>query len=339
MVARCRDPASILVYVGLDAVGDGLMKLPFARALRGAFPDARITWMAGKGHTVYAGTLAPLVAGLIDEVLDEAGVGSRAAELFGPRPLAGRSFDLIIDTQRRVLTTLILRRIRHRCFLSAAASHLLSDRRPARRGKPAALAAQMRALIDLAGGTGTGAEAPLPTDPALAALAARLLPDGPTYVGLAPGAGGVEKRWPLDRYLALAADLATRGLVPVVLLGPAETEWAAVVRDTVPAARLPLQDTAETSPLLTIALARRLAAAVANDSGTGHMLAAADLPLVSLFGPTPPEKFAPAAGRLIVLKASDWGGPEMARIPEDAVAAALERLLAGGLDRPTAAIG
>jgi hypothetical protein len=29
----------------------------------------------------------------------------------------------------------------------------------------------------------------------------------------------------------------------------------------------------------------------------------------------------------------------MARIPEDAVAAALERLLAGGLDRPTAAIG
>ena len=77
--ASLPDPGTILVYVGLDAVGDGLMKLPFVRALRAAFPSARITWMAGKGHTVYAGSLAPLVAGLVDEVLDQAGIGSRPA--------------------------------------------------------------------------------------------------------------------------------------------------------------------------------------------------------------------------------------------------------------------
>ena len=49
-----QDPETILVYVGLDLMGDGLMKLPFVRALRNAFPDARITWLAGKGRTVYA---------------------------------------------------------------------------------------------------------------------------------------------------------------------------------------------------------------------------------------------------------------------------------------------
>src|SRR5690242_11514900 len=103
------EPSSILVYVGLDLMGDGLMKLPFIRALRGAFPAARITWLAGKGKTVYAGPLKPLVAGLIDEVIEDAGIGSKAAELLR-RPLAGRRFDLIIDTQRRVLTTLILKR-------------------------------------------------------------------------------------------------------------------------------------------------------------------------------------------------------------------------------------
>ena len=54
-------PKSVLVYVGLDRVGDGLLKLPFVRGLRRAFPNACLTWFAGKETTVYAGVLAPLV--------------------------------------------------------------------------------------------------------------------------------------------------------------------------------------------------------------------------------------------------------------------------------------
>jgi len=321
--------ASILVYVGTDAVGDGLIKLPFVRALRAAYPEARITWVAGKGLTVYAGILAPLVAGLIDEVIDDAGIGSRPLELLR-RPLAGRDFDLIIDTQRRVLTTLILKRVRHRRFISAAAGYLFSDARPARTAKPSSMASQLAGLVELASGRPPGPAAPLLRDPAIEAEADRLLPPGPRYVGFAPGAGGRHKCWPLDRYLALAADMAGEGWVPVILLGPAEAEaWAATVRAAVPSARLPLQETAHSSPMLTIALGRRLAAAVANDSGTGHMLAAADIPLLSLFGPTPAEKFAPATARPTVLRAQDFGGSAMEAIPFDAVSEALRRTLAG----------
>jgi len=325
---------TILVYVGLDAVGDGVMKLPFVRGLRAAFPRSRITWLAGKGHTAYADSLAPLVAGLIDEVIDESGIGSRVGELVGPRPLPGRAFDLIIDTQRRVLTTLILRRIRHRRFLSAAAGFLLSDFRPADRRKPPSMAGQLAALVALAGGRPAAAAAPLPKDPAVEARADALLPPGRRYVGIAPGAGGRHKCWPLERFLALAARLEAEGAVPVFILGPAEADWAGRVRAALPAALLPLQHEAEASPMLTIALARRLAAAVANDSGAGHLLAAADTPLVSLFGPTPAEKFAPAAGRLAILRAQDWGGEAMDLIPLDAVAAALAGLEPPPLDAP-----
>jgi len=70
-------PQTILVYVGLDLVGDGLLKLPFVRVLRANWPTAKITWCAGKGSSVYAGSLRPLVAGLIDETLENAGFGSR----------------------------------------------------------------------------------------------------------------------------------------------------------------------------------------------------------------------------------------------------------------------
>lgn len=317
--------SSILVYVGLDAVGDGLIKLPFLRALRAAFPESRIAWVAGKGHTVFADTLAPLVRGLIDEVLDEAGIGSRPSELLR-RPLPGRRFDLIIDTQRRGLTTLILKRIRHDRFISATANWRLSDGRPADRTRPPAMIGQLMQLVEAAAGRPITESWILPRDSAVEAEAERLLPEGPRYVGFAPGAGGRIKCWPLERFIETAAGLGDS--VPVFLLGPAEAgEWAPVIRAALPHALLPLQETPSLTPMLTIALGRRLAAAVANDSGTGHMLGAADIPLLSLFGPTPPEKFAPRAGRAAVLRAQDFGGEAMDAIPQAAVAAALAELL------------
>lgn len=320
------EPSSILIYVGLDLVGDGIMKLPFVRALRAAYPSARITWLAGKGKSVYAGVLAPLVHDLLDEVIDDAHIGNHWWELL-LRPLGGRKFDLIIDTQRRAMTSLIVRRIRHDRFVSACAGWHLSDVKPGPGWtKPPSMIGQMLELLELASGRTADCSRPLPQDPAIEAEAERRLPYGPLYVGLAPGAGGKHKCWPLDNYIALAMRLAKSGRVPVMLLGPAEQHWEGEIRDAVPSAVLPLDSRA--TPPLTIALGRRLAVAVANDSGTGHMLAASGVPLISLFGPTPPEKFAPQADRLMILRAQDFAlSDAMEGIPLPSVASAIERIL------------
>jgi ADP-heptose:LPS heptosyltransferase len=322
----------ILVYSGLELLGDGVMKLPFVRALRRTWPDSRITWLAGKGKTVYAGTLAPLVHDCLDEVIEDAGIGSSARELLR-RPLPGRRFDLVIDTQRRVLTSLILRRIRTACFVSGAAGFLLSSRRPASGGrKPPAMIRQLFALLEIAAGRAVAPAFDLSLGGEWRERAATLLPAGPRYIGIAPGAGGAHKRWPLDRFEALARAEIERGRAAVFLLGPDEAEWLPALRDAVPGARFPLQEggaaVGDPSPLLTIALAQRLAAGVANDSGTGHLIAAAGCPLVSLFGPTRAEKFAPAARRLELVEARSFGGDAMDAIPLAAVNAALERIVA-----------
>ena len=320
----------ILVYSGLELLGDGVMKLPFVRALRRTWPEARITWLAGKGKTVYAGTLAPLVADCLDEIIEDAGIGAAARELWR-NPLPGRRFDLVIDTQRRVLTTLILRRIRAAAFVSGAAGFLLSRPRPPRcRAKPPAMLGQLFDLLELAAGHRVEPIHDLRLPAPWREAAERLLPPGPAYLGFAPGAGGAHKRWPLDRFLALACAQHAAGRAPVFLLGPDETAWLPAIRAAVPGARFPLQEAAagvDPSPLLTIALAGKLAAAVANDSGTGHLVAASGCPMVSLFGPTRAAKFAPCASRLEIVAAQSFGGDEMAAIPESAVAAALGRLL------------
>lgn len=328
-------PDSVLIYVGLDRVGDSLLKLPFVRGLRIAFPNARIVWIAGKETSVYAGVMAPFVRELLDEVHENAGIGADPRELFGPRPLNGRHFDLVIDTQKIVWTTLSLMRVPHKTFISPAARFLFSSRRPPRGYRtPPNMQRQLLDLLELAGGQhfptpeGLG----LPIDDASAAEALRLLPPGPTYVGLAPGSGGHPKCWPLDRFIALAQMQAERGRVPVFLLGPQEEEWLAPVKAAVPTALFPLQtDNAGRrhgfSPTFTIALAGRFACAVSNDSGVGHMIALGGRPLISLYGPTIPEKFLPMTRSLTIVRAGDYGGTAMTLIPLERVAAEVERVV------------
>ncbi|HMA51549.1 MAG TPA: glycosyltransferase family 9 protein, partial [Magnetospirillaceae bacterium] len=284
-----------------------------------------ITWLAGQGKTVYAGLLAPLLTGLVDEVIEEAGIGVSGWELVG-RPLQGRHFDLVIDTQRRFMTSLILKRIRHGRFISAAAGWVLSDAVPASgKKKRPSMIGQMFALLEAACGQAVPTPPPLSLSADLLAEAAKRLPEGPRYVGLAPGAGGKHKCWPLGNYLDIGVKLATEGFTPVFLIGPAERDWETGIRAALPNALLPLTDS--DGPPLTMALGTRLEAAIANDSGTGHMLAAAGVPLLSLFGPTQPEKFAPAAKSLTILRAQEFGADEMAAIPVEPVMAALKRLL------------
>lgn len=313
----------VAAYVDLDLVGDALIKLPFVRALRDAYPRAELIWIAGRGPSAYAGPLAPMAAGLIDRVIEQSGVGR------GLHTALGGRLDLLIDTQSRVATTLALRLLRPRRFISAAADFWLSEVRP-RAGyrKPRRLVRRLLDLAELSSGRPARPAGALALPSAAADLAARLLPAGPCYVAQAVGAGGRHKAWPAERHVALAQALLAAGRQPVMILGPAEQEARTPLKAALPTALFPLQEVREVTPALTIALGARCAAAVAADCGAGHMLAASGVPMVSLFGPTDPGKFAPWAERLTILRAQAHGGAEMHCIPPAPVLAAVEALLA-----------
>lgn len=329
----------ILVYVGLDLLGDGLMKLSFLRALRGTYPKAQIIWFAGKGKSVFSGVLSPTSKGLIDDVVDTISYGSSLKDLIKPLPFR-ESFDIIIDTQTRIKTTLLLKRIPHKIFISRAANFFFSNKKPDKT-KQSSRHLQERLLdlvrvlndttrIDLV-------KAPLYLSSEDEKIAQKLLPklkEGNFYVGLVPGAGGRQKCWPLGNYVKLAHWLREKGHVPVFILGPQERDWVSELQEKVPFARFPLQEKEvvgnNPSLFLSMALGKRLKGAVTNDCGTGHLLAAVDTPLVSLFGPTNAEKFSPYTPHLILLKAQDFspsGNTEMDLIPLDAVQNGLFTLL------------
>lgn len=336
------DTRSILVYVSSDvdnALGENVLKLPLLLALAGAFPEARIAWVPGTTGAFYLRhQLAPLVDGRIAEFISDLDIPTdpRAA-LFARHAILGRHFDLIVDAQHYFGRTVFLRRIPHRRFISGTWRYVLSHASPPRGTprRPPRLVDKLLGLAAAAAGRPVAVPNPIPLPPDLRARAAQLLPPGPRYIGLAPGAGNKEKGkcWPLDRFVAVARRQAELGRVPVFLLGPEEEEWYAPLRTAVPPALFPEQYSPSDrngGPSLTAALGERLSAAVANCSGTGHLLAAGGAPMVSLYGPTRPEKYAPFSRALICLKAQDYGADRIEAIPLDIVFAAIERQMAIG---------
>ena len=322
----------LLIYVHSDCLGDAMFKLPAIAGLRDLFPGFYITWLAGRERSMYRGALWPLVKNYLDEVHDCAGIGAGWRELLGPAPLPQRHFDIIIDTQTSVRPTLCVRRINHRLFISAAANYLFSDKRPARREKKiVSVQRQLLDLFSLASGRPAAPVYSLACPEVYRAAAGQLLPSGNRYGGLAPGAGGRHKCWPLPNYITLARELRSMGLTPVFLLGPNESSWYEQIQKEVPDALFPEQAAAATAlpggPLLTLALAQRLTLAVANDSGTGHILAAARRPLVSLFGPTNPDRFAEVADHRVIIRAQQFGGSALENIAVDRVLGAARELL------------
>jgi len=318
---------SLLFHTAEDLLGDALIKLPSILALKQARPDVHLVWSAGRGGSVYANVLRPLVEGVIDEVHHQTGLGTRWSQVM--RPFWPRRFDGIIASERRLLPTLALRRLAHDTFIAPMGDFRFSTHIPGAGFVHEPLHKQIQTLFELAVGTPLNPAHELPIPTRYTRLAQELLPTGPCYVGLAPGAGGKDKCWPLENFIDVALAQLAAGRNPVFFLGPAERDWLEPLRAAVPAALFPESDPrAELrGPLLAIALASRLTLGLANDSGAGHLLAAGGKPLVALFGRTNPTKFAPPYGERIVIRAADLGVMAVDEIPIDHVKRVMENAL------------
>ncbi len=136
---------------------------------------------------------------------------------------------------------------------------------------------------------------------------------GTHYVVLCPVAIGFHrgklKAW--DGFTRLNGELLADGIQVVAMPGPNESD---TVRQALPGAIvLPESDVATFSAVLAAA---RLV--VANDSGAGHLAAAAGARLISVFGVTDPEKTRPWSTRATLIgSSSGWPSYQAVRTAVD----------------------
>ncbi len=112
-----------------------------------------------------------------------------------------------------------------------------------------------------------------------------------TYAILNPGGNNPAKRWPEERFAALADHLyETRGIPSLVNGSPGEVE---LINRIKAGAKRPVQSLPELGNTLGslkgIMADGRCKLMVTNDTGPRHIAAAFGVPLVSLFGPTDPR--------------------------------------------------
>ncbi len=267
------------------AIGDLLVAVPALRALRRAHPGHRLVLATGTA-------LAPLVdrIGGVDALLPTPGPAALAwsgpppdvaVNLHGTGPQSHRALDAL-DPARRIG----FRRAdvgpgwEGPAWAAVAAAH------PHER-------ARWCALLHAVGVPADPDDLRLARRPGDAAVSGA--PAGPAPVLVHPGAAFGAKRWPADRFAAVAAALDAPGS-PVLVTGSAAeralafevAERAGLPADRVVAGRTDLGQLCD--------LVAGAALVVSGDTGIAHLASACAVPSVVLFGPVDPAQWGPPAG-------------------------------------------
>lgn len=338
-----------ILIVKWSAMGDVVMATAAMEDVRRAFPDSRIdlsTTPAWAGLFKHDPRFAEVFA--FDVRSKQGRVGNNLAWL--RRVRAGR-YDLVVDLQgndhSRALIALL-------SFTGGAPRYRVGNRggfpynfesEPLPR--PAHAIDIMRGALR---GAGINTETPRPVlypsaehlEHAAALMREHGLVEGRFGLFL-PGsqAAGWLKRWGAERYAELAHRLHAAGTERIVIMGgPDEVDECAAI-----AARCgdwAVNLCGRTAILELVPFARAARYIVANDTGTAHVAAAAETPMLVVCGPTDPRRIQPIGGNVAGLQAElpcincygktcrlDGSHACMAAITPELAQAHLEALLAG----------
>jgi ADP-heptose:LPS heptosyltransferase len=289
-----------ILLLRLERIGDLLMVLDAIADIRALAPDAEIDLVVGRWNADLAAAIGPVTR---VKVLDASWLVREGRGLGLPALMAAarqwrrERYDLAINFEPDIRSNLLVGQARAAWtagYASGGGGALLDvaleyDTR-------AHTTDNARRLVAAVFGRSPsrGREPVLVVTPEVQARAARLIPPSATsLVGMHVSGGRAIKQWDVERFAAVARALVNSGGATIVLTG-SQGDRAMVddVRRSLPPDRV--VDAAGDYDLLTIAaLLARLDVMVTGDTGPMHLAAAVGTPIVAVFGPSDPSRYAP----------------------------------------------
>jgi len=281
-----------ILVIRTDRIGDVILTTPAIRALRRAFPDARMSLL-----------VSPLTLDLvqgnsdIDEVLLDERYGRHAGWLGFWRlvkDIRGRHFDTAVNFHTKKRTNLL-------CFLAAIPRRigyhnnkfgfLLTER--VADVRPQGLKHESVYCLDVLKPLGVSAgdaEVLIPVQPQAEEWAERFfqnfdVPDSNLkFVALHIGASCPTKQWPVEYFARLVELMDSRRKTFFITIGTRDQrEMVMKLRAMTGAKRSVYDLTGEISLAQCVSLLKRCDLLVSNDSGPVHIAAAFHRPVVSIF--------------------------------------------------------
>ncbi len=298
-----------ILIVRLSSLGDIVHTLPAAAALRRAFPAARIDWLVDARYRAILDLVPTIDQRLvIGRPRASNGVHGGVEQVFegwnrlwdAVLELRRRRYDLAFDFQSLLKSAILAR--------SSGAGRVIGFATPDLRERGARLfytvtqpttgashvVDKSLALLQAAGITDTRREFPIEAaaSPVVGRVREALgIGAADRFALINPGAGWPNKRWPPERFGAVAAALRDRhGLRTAVLWGPGEQRLAAEVAEASDGAAAM---TPPTTIRDVVALCGAAVLMISGDTGPMHVAAALGVPIVGIYGPSDPTRNGP----------------------------------------------
>jgi heptosyltransferase-2 len=298
-------PSRILVFQ-TAFLGDVILTLPLAQAIRERAPAARVSFVAiPAAHSVLAGHPAVAEVILYDKKGSQRGIAAAGSLV---RALRARRFDLALVPHRSIRSALIVTaaRIPRRIGFDTSAGHMLFTDRVRYRSDAHEIDRNLSLLEPLGFGPPAGAALPLlaPLDRDRDAVDALLHRhrvrvgggEAGGVIAIAPGSVWTTKRWPEEKFSALARLVSASGFRIAMIGGPEDRTLCARVGQGI--SPEPLNAAGELTPIQSAELIRRCRVLVSNDSAPAHLALGVRTPVVSIYGATAPSfGFAPRGPR------------------------------------------
>ena len=323
-------PPRRILLLRLERIGDLLMSAAAIESVRARAPEAAIDLVVGSWNRTIAERL-----GGVDrvETLDAPWLARGGAAAGTSRLLStawrwrARNYDLAINFEGDVRShaLIALGGARRRVgFAMAGGGPLLTDvveHRPDRHTSDNAAALVAAAFPGSPGRSprlSPGAEPAaqpaadfrldVPDDARLAARA--LIGPHPRYIVVHASGGRAIKQWDLDRFAAATAAIARAVGAAVVLSGaPGDAPLTAQVRAALPADIAVVDLTGRPDLLVLAAVLEGARLVLTGDTGPMHLAAAVRAPVVAIFGPSMPVRYAPRSTAHRVVRVDLWCAP------------------------------
>jgi ADP-heptose:LPS heptosyltransferase len=324
---RPADPPRRLLLLRLERIGDLLMTLDAIAAVRALAPAAEIDLACGTWNAGLAAMIPHVdrVVTLDAPWLERHGEGARFGALirWAGVQWAPRHYDVAINFEGDVRSHLLMSRSRAPVrvgFDMAGGGPLLTHRvrfDPTRHTAANSLAL-VAAAAPLIAGPDSRAEVPsdpsmrpllrLP-EPALAAAGRVLAAAGPVgspVIGLHASGGRQVKQWPPERFGQAVGRLAAETGAAVMLTGTSgDRPLVARTREALPRGLRVVDVTGDGNLVDLAALLARCTLYVTGDTGPMHLAAAVGTPVVAVFGPSDPRRYAPLVSRRRIVQIHD----------------------------------
>ena len=274
----------LLIYNSGGGIGDSIQLFPLILSLENLFEKSEIYYLGAHGNH-FLGKLKEYNIKVKTLNLELKYFGFRWWHFFLSKrnflKLELDEFDLIVDCQSKFRNTMILKRIPSKAFYSSTFNNIFCSNL----GLSAEKFWSDLKTVDYDINT---------ISKKYFDESKRLLPNK-NYIGFSITQGNVyrKKEWPLSKIIKLSEELVKNNKTPVFLIERRYHELKDKIKNSIPSAIFPEHESQLASPALVTCLGARLDLAITIDNGIMHMLSLSRVPIISLFGPTNANKFAP----------------------------------------------